>query len=505
MARPDRSPPIFVSLLVAAALASLVPSFYGAAVGDFDNARVFFYSGFLFAIAAGFIGIAVATTPRNRTEHRYLLGLVLSYFWLPAVLALPMVQATDDLRVIDIYFDMASALTTTGAPIFAPSQLAETLHLWRATVGWFGGLLIWITALAVFAPLNLGGFEVAAEARPGTQGASLRGQLAMITAAGRLRRVAALLIPIYAGLTVILALALTIAGERPLFAVMHAMSTLSTSGISAVRGPQDGEAGLIGEVLIALFFVFALTRRSFSNGFTAAWPGVILRDRELRLAIFVAVVLPSFLFLRHWLAAFEGNDLDDIAGAFAALWGAFFTVLSFLTTTGFVSDSWAQARSWSGLPSPGLILAGLVIMGGGVATTAGGLKLLRIYALYKHGAREIERLIHPHSVAGAGRLGRRIHSEGAFIAWVFFMLLLITLGAVTLALGMTGLDFEQALILALSAISTAGPLASVAGEVPISYIELGDLAKFILVLAMIIGRMETLVFIAVLNPVFWRT
>jgi trk system potassium uptake protein TrkH len=264
MARPDRSPPIFVSLLVAAALASLVPSFYGAAVGDFDNARVFFYSGLLFAIAAGFIGIAVATTPRNRTEHRYLLGLVLSYFWLPAVLALPMVQATDDLRVIDIYFDMASALTTTGAPIFAPSQLAETLHLWRATVGWFGGLLIWITALAVFAPLNLGGFEVAAEARPGTQGASLRGQLAMITAAGRLRRAAALLIPIYAGLTVILALALTIAGERPLFAVMHAMSTLSTSGISAVHGPQDGEAGLIGEVLIALLAETALVLRPVS-------------------------------------------------------------------------------------------------------------------------------------------------------------------------------------------------------------------------------------------------
>ncbi|WP_439138986.1 TrkH family potassium uptake protein [Roseicyclus sp.] len=505
MVRPDRSPPIFVSLLVAAALASLVPSFYGAAIGDFDNSRVFFYCGLLFAIAAVFIGIAVATTPRNRTEHRYLLGLVLSYFWLPAVLALPMVQATDDLRLIDIYFDMASALTTTGAPIFAPGQLADTVHLWRATVGWFGGLLIWITALAVLAPLNLGGFEVSSDARPGTQGASLRGQLATVTAAGRLRRAAALLIPIYVGLTLILALALTIAGERPLHAVMHAMSTLSTSGISAVSGPQGGDAGVIGEVLIALFFVFALTRRSFSNGFSVEWPGTILRDREVRLAVFVAVVLPSFLFMRHWLAAYEGDDLDDLRGAFAALWGAFFTVLSFLTTTGFVSESWAQARSWSGLPTPGLILAGLVIMGGGVATTAGGLKLLRIYALYKHGVREIDRLIHPHSVAGAGRLGRRIRREGAFIAWVFFMLLLITVGAVTAALAMTGLAFEEALILALSAIATAGPLASVAGEAPISYMDLGDLAKFILVAAMIIGRMETLVFIAVLNPTFWRT
>lgn len=504
MARPDRSPPIFVSLLMAAALASLVPSVYGAAVGDYENARVFFYCGLLFAIAAGFIGIAVATTPRNRTEHRYLLGLVLSYFWLPAVLAFPMLQANETLAWIDVYFDMASALTTTGAPIFAPGQLADTLHLWRATVAWFGGLLIWITALAVLAPLNLGGFEVSSDARLGSHGMSLRGQVAMVTATGRLRRAAAVLIPVYTGLTVVLAVALGLVGERPLHAVIHAMSTLSTSGISAVGGPQDGMAGVAGEVLIALFFVFALTRRSFAGAFSADWPGTILRDREVRMAVFVAVVLPSFLFLRHWLAAYEDNALDDVAGAFAALWGAFFTVLSFLTTTGFVSDSWAQARSWSGLPTPGLILAGLVIMGGGVATTAGGLKLLRIYALYKHGLREIDRLIHPHSVAGAGRLGRRIRQEGAFIAWVFFMLLLITVSAVTLALAMTGLDFEQALILAVSAIATAGPLASVAGEVPIAYIALGDAAKFILVAAMIIGRMETLVFIAVLNPSFWR-
>ena len=82
------------------------------------------------------------------------------------------------------------------------------------------------------------------------------------------------------------------------------------------------------------------------------------------------------------------------------------------------------------------------MMGGGVATTAGGLKLMRIYALYKHGTREIERLLHPHSVAGAGRLGRRIRREGAYIAWVFFMLFLMSLAAVMLALAATGARFS---------------------------------------------------------------
>jgi trk system potassium uptake protein TrkH len=170
-----------------------------------------------------------------------------------------------------------------------------------------------------------------------------------------------------------------------------------------------------------------------------------------------------------------------------------------------VSESWAEARSWSGLDTPGLILVGLAMMGGGVATTAGGLKLLRVYALYKHGTREMGKLVYPNSVASAGILGRRIRREGAYIAWIFFMLFILSLAAVMLALAATGLGFEQALILSIAALTTTGPLAEVAGQAPIVYVALGDGAKIVLAAAMILGRIETLVLIALFNPAFWRS
>jgi trk system potassium uptake protein TrkH len=229
------------------------------------------------------------------------------------------------------------------------------------------------------------------------------------------------------------------------------------------------------------------------------------RDREARLAGFAVVVLPTLLFMRHWIGALEVETVANFGDAVQALWGSAFTVLSFVTTTGFVSDSWVAAQTWSGLQTPGLLLVGLVLMGGGVATTAGGMKLLRVYALYKHGVREMAKLIYPHSVGGAGRLGRRIRREGAYIAWIFFMLFILSLAAVMLALAATGLGFEEALILSVAALSTTGPLAEVAGEAPISYIALSDPAKLILAAAMIIGRIETLVLIALLNPAFWRS
>ena len=43
-----------------------------------------------------------------------------------------------------------------------PGRLSVAEHLWRAQVGWLGGLIMWIAAAAILAPLTLGGFEVTA-------------------------------------------------------------------------------------------------------------------------------------------------------------------------------------------------------------------------------------------------------------------------------------------------------------------------------------------------------
>ena len=81
-------------------------------------------------------------------------------------------------------------------------------------------------------------------------------------------------------------------------------------------------------------------------------------------------------------------------------------------------------------------MLGLAMFGGGVATTAGGVKLLRVFALFKHGQREMERLVQPSSIGGAGQLARRFRRQGAFIAWIFFMLFAISIAAVTALLAL---------------------------------------------------------------------
>ncbi len=147
---------------------------------------------------------------------------------------------------------------------------------------------------------------------------------------------------------------------------------------------------------------------------------------------------------------------------------------------------------------------GLALVGGGVATTAGGAKLMRVYALYLHGLREMEKLVHPSSVGGSGTDARHMRGRGAYMAWLFFMLMSMSVALVSALLTLTGQDFENAMALTIAALTTTGPIATSAMAEPISYGALSDTAKLVLAGAMILGRLETLAIIALFSPEIWR-
>lgn len=494
--------PLFVILMGVASAAMLVPALYGSILNQDRIAQPFFYSAILFGFLTAMIALATAGQVPHRQSRHQLLTLLAAFAVLPAMLAVPLYEAVPGLSYMNAYFEMVSSITTTGATVFdVAGRVSEPVHIWRALVGWMGGLLTLVTAVALLAPMNLAGFEVL---RPKGEDAAVERAIAVGDPNVRLLRFAGRIFPIYLGATLVLWCVLAVLGMDGFSAVMFAMSTLATSGIVPDGGLRDMNIGVLPEIFIALFLVFSLSRQTLLNDFNRGFVARLRMDREMRLAAVFIVSVPLFLFLRHWIGAFEINDEDNIETGLRALWGSLFTVISFLTTSGFISGEWDAAQQWSGLPTPGLIFAGLAIVGGGVATTAGGVKLLRVYALYKHGIREMELLVHPNSVGSAGVLGRVVRRQGAVVAWVFFMLFALSVGGVTVALAATGQTFEQATIFAISALSNTGPLAPYALEDGANYTDLRGFAKTILMGAMVLGRLETLAIIALFNPDFWR-
>ncbi len=495
------SVPFLVILIFLAGLSMYLPAIHASIVKDHDTAQILFYFGTLIMMLS--IGLAVATSNRvsRHITRRHLLTLTSSFVLLPVLFALPFFVRLETTEFFNAYLEMLSCFTTTGATLFPQEgRLPASLHLWRAQVGWLGGLWILIAAGSILAPLQLGGFEVLA--RQQTQALRTHNQIALPNA--RILNSSMVITPVYLIFTIVLWFLIFISGETATDALILAMSTLSTSGITAHEGHIAQSGNFFTEAMIFGFLFLGVTRASFAKDIHDDRQFSVRFDRELRLALGVTVLLPSLLFVRHWSGALEVEAEKDLMIYLSALWGGAFTVLSFLTTTGFESASWTDAQKWSGLGTPGIMLLGLAMLGGGVATTAGGIKLLRIYALYRHNSQELAYLVHPNGVSGARDYIRRIPERGIYAAWIFFMLFIVSLAGIAILFSLSGLDFETSLVLTISGLSTTGPLTALAGAEPISMIELSFFAKAIFSVSMILGRLETLAIIALFNPDFWR-
>jgi trk system potassium uptake protein TrkH len=507
MSKKKTHVPFFVVLMGIGSAAMIVPSAFGLSLGDYTTMRVFFYGFLLFGTLTFVMVLATAGYQPKNVARSQLLTLLAAFTVLPLMFAIPFYEAVETTTLLNAWFEMVSSFTTTGATLYDNAdRLTPALHLWRSIVGWLGGLLVWIAAISIFAPMNLGGFEVRATSLAGrgsTSGAAQ--ETRVMDASERMTRFALRLTPIYVVLTVALWAGLTLLGEYSYVALCHAMAVLSTSGITPIGGFYYAASGFWGELLVFCFFIIAISRLVYSSGLSGENEGSWYRDPEFKIGVSLIILATIFLFLRHFVAVLDDSTQTEFGTSFQALWGALFTVASFLTTTGFESADWVETTNWTGLPTPGLLLAGLALIGGGVATTAGGIKLLRVYALYRHSERELERLVHPSSIGGGGREARRIRRKGAYISWIFFMLFAVSIAVVMVMLSLTGVQFETAMVLAVSALSTTGPLAIVAAETPIAYSGIPDLAKVILAMAMVLGRLETLAIIALFNPEIWRT
>lgn len=482
--------PLVILLLGVTALLSWLPATHALALGDHAAARAFFYPGLILLVLAMMLGLAMRDrppTPHLEMELGWLIGL---WLVLPLFMAVPVKLAVPGASWLDAWFDMISALTTTGASAFVPDDLPPSINLWRALIGWSGGLLTLVMIFAILIPLNLGGGEVlfgrAAEHRAAAEeGASRRFGQQLV-----------LILPLYAGFTLLLWVLLLIAGERGLPAVAHAMGTLSTSGIRVETGPGTG--GFAAEAIMLVFFILALNRQflRLDGGFRRQ--GWLRRDPEIRLGLGLIVLAGLVLTLAPLAAHLAAGTVETPGGLFRAFWGALFTAASYLTTTGYDSVFWPEARGWTGPAIPAAAMIGLVMIGGGIGTLTGGVKLLRVYALYLHGRFELERTIYPSVVSGEGMRRRQLVERSARPAWMFLMMFAITMIAVLFALTLTGESFVHALVLAVSALTTTGQLATNVLPPESGYATLAPAAKVILGVAMVIGRLGILAVLAVI-------
>ena len=407
-------------------------------------------------------------------------GLVISalvFMLSPLVMTLPVMGT--GLGFVDALFETVSAFTTTGLSVVTDlQQQSRTFLFSRTYMQWIGGLGIVVLTIVLLL-------------RPGIYLRKLVELDESEDIVGSTVLYARRILLIYMVLTVISTVMIWMAGASFFNALTHAFSAVSTGGFSNFDNSLAGfDSPLVAVSVVAgclfgalpFMLYFRIRRYRFS---------MILQDVQVRAIVFFILGI-GLLLTVVWVREAQMPVAD-------ALYHAMLMTVSAQTTAGFASLDLTQIGH-QGL----LLLMIAMFVGGALGSTAGGVKLLRVYALYRHGEREVERLVHPNSIGGAGVQARRLRRQGAQMAWIFFMLFALSIAVTMLALSLTGLDFEGSTVFAVAALSTTGPLASVAAETPLSWASLDDTARTIVALAMVVGRLETLAFIALLNPEFWR-
>jgi trk system potassium uptake protein TrkH len=473
---------VLAQLLLALAAAMLFPVAWSLLSGAGGVSPVAW--GALATAACGALLRLVLPRPEKELGQREALLLVaVAWFAIAAFGALPFLLSGAFASVTDAFFESTSGFTTTGATVLARVEvLAEPVQLWRHLTHWIGGMGIVLLGLAVLPVVGHGGMALYRAEFSGAKSEKLKPRIAETALA---------LWRLYLAFTVVQTLALRAAGMGWLDAVCHTFSTLGTGGFSTRTASVGGFASPAVEWIIVLFMLLAgMSFVQHHRLFVERRARGFLGDFEVR--AYLLVFLSAAALVALTLVLHDGLSPSRAVRAAA------FQVASIQTTTGFVT---ADFERW--FPLAQAILLGLMFVGGCTGSTAGGVKIARVVLLARVVGREFKRMVERHGVF-AIRLGGRVTPEEtiqSLLSLIYLSLLVLAVSGLVLAA--MGLDLLTAFSAVVACMFNIGPGLGAVGPTD-HYGHLPALAKWILSVCMIAGRLEFYTLVVLLTPAFWR-
>lgn len=422
-----------------------------------------------------------AVPDRLSVQQTFLLTVAV-WVMLPVFAALPFVVGATDLGYTDAFFEAMSGFTTTGATVIVGlDDLPRGILLWRGLLQWYGGIGIVVVAMVFLPELRVGGMQIFRSEAFDTGGKVLP----------RAAEIASTISVCYVALTVACAISYVAAGMSTFDAIVHSMTTLSTGGFANYDASFGAFKGM--SEYIATFFMLAAAAPFVLYVQLLRGKGMpLLRDSQLRAFLGTAAVLMAVTATTLIL-------VDDFAPE-EALRESMFNIASIMTGTGFASADYMQ---WGGFLVTLFFFCGLI--GGCAGSTSCSVKIFRYQLLFAAAKAQLRQIRSPHGVFHPRYAGRKVSADVLSSVMAFFVLFFVTLGIFAVLLGLTGLDMVTSVSGAATAIANIGPgLGPIIGPAG-NFAPLGDTAKWILAIAMLIGRLELVVVYVLFTRQFWAT
>jgi trk system potassium uptake protein TrkH len=449
-----------------------------------EEAAKAFLIGAIFSMALGAMlyWLFRGKEPRE-LNHRDGLAIV-GLAWAAAGIlgGVPFFLSGDFASYTDCVFESISGFTTTGASILSNVEAASKATLfWRSLTHWLGGMGFVVLSIAILPFVGVGGMQLYRAEVPSPTPDKLR---------PRINDTASLLWKVYAGMTLLQMILLMFGGMNWFDAICHAMATLATGGFSTKNASVAAYTSPYIQWVITIFMVlaginFTLHFYAVRRKFVDIW-----RDEEWRFYMALVMLATSGITLTLVMASDRGF--------WEALRLAAFQTATILTTTGFATEDFSL---WP--PFALAILVGLMFVGGSAGSTGGGPKCMRIMLVVKRSYLELNRLIHPRMMATVTMGGRVVDRSVVGSIWAFLGLYLICFLLTGVVLAAMGIDITTSFFASIACLGNIGPGLGEVGPAG-NYAALPLAAKWVLSLAMLVGRLEIYTVLVLFLPEFWR-
>ena len=458
---------IFFLLLSLLSFFNIIYSYY---FNLYLNVNTYFYT-LLISLIIGFNSLIKSKVEIKVNIYTKIITVIVGYFLIPLVIAIPYYFSIYNVSFLNCYFESMSGFTSTGFTIFDNiKHLDQSLILWRSTSQWIGGLYFLFSILLLIdifddnlkkSLTNFISFNYSETFKQSFK-----------------------ILFLYVGITLLLFISLKLINLRTFDSFNLAMTIISSGGflpvndISSIINTNTKEIIFSVLMLFSYFSLFLIYNILFLKNKTLNF---FTEDIYLFIYFLILVVI-FFIFFN-----FNYNFSTIL-----------FSLTSSMSNIG-ISLNNSPSNLW-------FVFLTIVVIGGSFFSTSSGLRLLKIYFLFKYSINEILSYSKPNNIFNTKPLLVDFKIEQKDINKYFLSILIfvISLFIVSSLLSIFNINFEDSFKLAiLTLMNTVN--SSMYGLSNFDFFQLNSYSKVTIIIFMIIGRVELLTILIIVKKFLFKT
>ena len=458
---------IFFLLLSILSFFNIIYSYY---FNLYLNINTYFYTLLISLI------IGVNSFIKNKVEvkvniYTKIITVIFGYLLIPLVIAIPFYLSIYNVSFLNCYFESMSGFTSTGFTIFDNIRhLDESLILWRSTSQWIGGLYFLFSILLLIdifddnlkkSLTNFISFNYSETFKQSFK-----------------------ILFLYVSITLLLFILLKLINLRTFDSFNLAMTIISSGGFLPVNDIGSIINTNAKEIIFSVLMLF-----SYFSLFLI-YNILFLKNKTLNfftedIYLFIYFVLLAVIFFIFF--NFNYNFSTTL-----------FSLTSSMSNIG-ISLNNSPSNLW-------FVFLTIVVIGGSFFSTSSGLRLLKIYFLFKYSINEILSYSKPNNIFNTKPLlvDFKIEQKDINKYFLSILIFIISLLIVSSLLSIFNINFEDAFKLAiLTLMNTVN--SSMYGLSNFDFFQLNSYSKLIMIIFMIIGRVELLTNLIIIKKFIFKS